>query len=406
MGTQQHKLTKVDFILPFKEQNSWIAFLTKQLAHSFEQLGVEARLLVSPKNRDPKPFLEDLYAHAPDCTICFNGVLPDDEGHFLADLIEVPHFAILTESPNNFLELAKSSYTTTLSPDQQYLDILKEGGCARTFFFPLAAPINKTTVLPLKERKGSILMVPAWLDGSAVRDFWEKNLPQKMVEFLEGVVSRSLSNPSISYFHAFQIVLGEQPIADQKAFLPWTTFALFDQIETILRETDIVELLTALKGIQIDLAVEVGTSSKWQKRLGDVAAHCTFHEGLNGEEILYMMGQTKIFLASSPQFKFGTTGDLYTALMMGAYTFHNRAEFLEWGYRKDRGVYFYPYNNREAILAKAKEVLANPSSFQEEVNKGRQQVVESETWLNRAKLLIDFITPVLQQLPNQPKSMK
>jgi len=397
MDINVKKLSKVDFFLPHTEQNSWIAFFTHQLAKSFEQLGIETRLLVSPKNKDPKQFLDDLFKHAPDCTLCFNGVLPDEKGNSLADLIKIPHLAILTESPNNFLSLAKSAYTTTLSPDQQYLDILKEGGCKKTLFFPLAAPIHKGINRPLADRTGSVLMAPVWLDGEKIKAFWKQNLPKKMTDFLEKVVARCLANRSVSYFHAFQLVLAEHTQEEQQQFLPWTTFSLFDQIESVLRETDMIELLSALDGLKIDLAIEKGTLKQWETRLGTLAANCTFHEGVTPEETLYLIGNTKIFLASSPQFKFGATTDLYTALLMGAYTFHSSSEFLEWGYGKDRGVFFYPYQNKEAILERAKLVLAKPELFQEEVNKGRQIVLESETWLNRAQLLIDFIPSILGQ---------
>ena len=159
-----------------------------------------------------------------------------------------------------------------------------------------------------------------------------------------------------------------------------------------------IELLSALDGLKIDLAIEKGDI----KTMGNTFRHpgCKLYlsqEGVTPEETLYLIGNTKIFLASSPQFKFGATTDLYTALLMGAYTFHSSSEFLEWGYGKDRGVFFYPYQNKEAILERAKLVLAKPELFQEEVNKGRQIVLESETWLNRAQLLIDFIPSILGQ---------
>jgi len=405
MDIHVNQVKKIDFILPLEDRYSGIAFLTKQLASAFKKLGVDTRVLV-PHDKDPKPFLDDLFAQAPDCTICFNGILPDQEGRFLADLIQIPHFAILTESPNDYLTLGKSKFTTALSPDQQYVDILKEAGCQRTLFFPLAAPSVTEAVPALKLRKGNVLIHLAWTNGEAIQEFWEKNLPKKMVPFLNEVIDQTLQSSSKSYYHAFQLSLANLSAEEQKSFLPWISFALFQQIEEVMKERDAFELLSAFKDVNVDLIVEKGTLDKWKKRLGTLANQFKFHEGISQEDILRLMEETKIFLASSPQFKFGTNGDLYTALMLGAYTFHSPSDFLQSAYEKQHGVYFYPFKKPEEIREKALEILANPEKFQEEVNRGRQLVAENETWASRAKLLIDFIAPILQQLPNKPKSLK
>lgn len=384
-------------------RNAWAAFLSREFAKAFEKLNVKTRLLTPPKDKNPVPFLDDLFANAPDCTMSFNGILPDKEGHFLADMIRVPHIAILTDSPNAFIDLAKSHYTTTLSPDQQYLDILKRAGCERTLFFPLGAPIDPEPVLPLNERRGSILMAPSWLNGETIRSEWKRQMPASIVNFLDQVIYMTLSQPETSYYHAFQIVLSERSESEQQVIRPWTTFSLFNQIEAVLRETDTIELLRALQGMDVDLVVQTGLAESWKRRLGTIAKTFRFHEGVSFDNLEGMVRQAKIYLASSPQFKFGTNGDLYTSLLYGAYTFHNRSEFLEWGFRGNHGCFFYPYFNPNAILQKAKEVLSNPSAFQEEVEEGRRHVIEQETWLQRAELLLDWIPHFLDELPNAVK---
>ena len=333
--------------------------------------------------------------------MCFNGILPDSEGRFLADLIKIPHVAILTESPNGFLDLAKSHYTTTLSPDQQYLDILKQAGCERTLFFPLAAPITVEPVVSLATRKNSILMAPSWVDGETIRNEWKANLPPKMVDLLDEVIFRTLSEPSLSYYHAFQLALAERTAEEQADFRPWTTFSLFNQIEGVIRETDILELLKALKEFEVDLIVQRGTKESWQRRLGEISNKFRFHEGIPFEVLKNHIQQTKIYLASSPQFKFGTTGDLYTSLISGAYTFHNRCEFLEWGFKEGQGAFFYPYMDHKTIQEKAHQILSKPEDFQEEVERGRRLVIENDTWTERAELLLDWLPGVLEELPNQ-----
>jgi hypothetical protein len=397
------KIKKIDFILPTEGRNSRIGFLSREFAKAFEKLNVKTRLLIPPKDKNPVPFLDDLYAYAPDCTISFNGILPDQEGHFLADMIRLPHIAILTDSPNGFIELAKSRYTTTLSPDQQYLDILKKAGCERTLFFPLAAPIDPEPVLPLNERRGSILMAPAWLNGEAIKTEWRRQMPPALLDFLEEVIYMTLSQPEISYYHAFQQILSERSESEQQTIRPWTTFSLFNQIEAVLRETDIVELLRALKGMDVDLVVQIGLVESWRRRLGAIADNFRFHEGVSFENLEGMIRQAKIFLTSSPQFKFGTNGDLYTSLLYGAYTFHNRSEFLEWAFRDGRGCFFYPYLDHAAIVSRATEVLSHPELFQEELEVGRRHVIEQETWIQRGELLLDWIPHFLDELPNALK---
>ncbi len=54
---------------------------------------------------NPRPFLDTLFADRPECTLSFNGLLPDAEGRFFCEMIQIPHVACLVDAPTQFFSL-------------------------------------------------------------------------------------------------------------------------------------------------------------------------------------------------------------------------------------------------------------------------------------------------------------
>ncbi len=92
------KLKKVYLFASLASQYNVVDHFTEELANALNRQGVISKI-IEAKRDDPRAFLRAILEDPPDCTLSFNGLLPDHEGHFLADFIKIPHVACLTDSP-------------------------------------------------------------------------------------------------------------------------------------------------------------------------------------------------------------------------------------------------------------------------------------------------------------------
>ena len=87
--------------MPPLNSYSLLQYFTIKMHEALLRLGVQSRLLEA-KNKNPAPFLKVLFEDSPDCTLSFNGLLPDEQGRFFSDMIKIPHVAFIVDSPLKF----------------------------------------------------------------------------------------------------------------------------------------------------------------------------------------------------------------------------------------------------------------------------------------------------------------
>src|SRR5262249_44553215 len=123
------------FMPPNLSQYGVLHHFTKKLQEAFSRLSVNCRILEAQRN-NPKPFLTELFKDPPDCTLSFNGLLPDEEGRFFADLIRIPHVAYVVDSPNSFVSLVQSPFTIIASVDGKSCEFFRGIHGAHVLFMP------------------------------------------------------------------------------------------------------------------------------------------------------------------------------------------------------------------------------------------------------------------------------
>ncbi len=76
-------IKRIDVFMPPRSQYGVLHHFTRKLSEALGRAGVEASLLEAQYD-NPKPFLDKIFSDRPDCTLSFNGLLPDREGRFFA----------------------------------------------------------------------------------------------------------------------------------------------------------------------------------------------------------------------------------------------------------------------------------------------------------------------------------
>ena len=390
---------KIDFILPQADRFSKNAMVTKWVANGMKHNGISTRLMTPPADKGkPEQFIDELVHSPPACTFCVNGILPDKEGNYLADLLQIPHVAYVVDSPTIYYSLCNSDFTLIATVDQEFQKIFSEIKGSNVFFLPGAAPNYVDPVPAIKDRPIDILMMPHLIDPHKIREEWLNTYPKKLVEFLEEAAEKTLTIKNETFTTAFLNGWESMSSAEKEQFTQHRSLPLIHQLEMYIRGLDQLNILKSLEEMNVHLLIPHGTLGAWEKILKEVSVNFTFLEGVDFDTIFNNIKESKIFINSSPQTKFGTDGWPFIALLGGSYVFSTKNSWLDQRYYEENGIYFYNIRDKETLRDKAKFLLSNPERMDQSILIGRNKVIQEDTWNTRAKQLLEslpnYITPL------------
>lgn len=388
---------KIALFAPVKSQYGVMHRFTEELAQAFTRQGVQCRILHAQRDK-PGEFIDDLLNDRPDCTLSFNGLLPDEEGHFLADMLKLPHIACLIDSPNHFFELAKSKYTIITSIDRDFCEFFHGLHCPNVLFLPHA--VDKDLTPSLSDKKiYEVMMLGSFTDYAAIRSQWKKKYSPSLCKVMDHAAEITLSEPKISYIQAFVLAL-DQALKDSQPIDPVTLNLpdIFDEIESYVRGKDRIELVKAIKDTTIHVVGTDNTEVNWKKFLGTDGSHIVTHKAVSYEESLKLMKQSKIILNSSPCYKNGAHERIFNGLACGAAVITSDSLFVREILTDKKDIIFYQPTHWDAVNGKIHELLSDEDKRKEMAEKGRTIVMQSQTWDHRAKTLIKELEPILKNL--------
>ncbi len=273
---------KIALFAPVAGQYGTMHFFTEELAQALTRQGVQSRILHAEYDK-PGPFIDDLLSDRPDCTLSFNGLLPDAEGRFFCDMLELPHVAYLIDSPNHFFSLAKSKYTIITAIDRDFCDFFHGLGCPHVLFSPHA--VDKNLAPGLEERTHDVLMLASFIDYEMVRNEWNKRYPKALCEVLDHACEITLSDPRISYIQSFVQAL-DHALKHSKPIDPvqLNMSELFDEIELYVRGRDRIEMVKAITDTPLHIFGAGNTKENWKKYLGKNHSRIVPHGAVSYEK--------------------------------------------------------------------------------------------------------------------------
>src|SRR5665213_1941141 len=194
-------IRRIDLFMPPISQYGVLHHFTKKMGEAFIRLGVNCRILEAERE-NPRPFLTQLFNDPPDCTLSFNGLLPDNEGRFFCDMIRIPHVACLVDSPNHFFPLIQSPYTIVTCVDRFSCEFFRGMNFDKVFFMPHGVEKNLSAHLD-EERKYDVLMLGSCIDYDAIAKTWSKKYPGALSEAMFESVDITFADQKTSYIQAF-----------------------------------------------------------------------------------------------------------------------------------------------------------------------------------------------------------
>jgi glycosyltransferase involved in cell wall biosynthesis len=388
---------RIDLFMPPEDKSRYsvLPHFTLKMMEALTRAGVSCRLLKSEKN-NPKPFLENLFKDPPDCTLSFNGLLPDEEGRFFCDTIKIPHIACLIDSPTQYLALAGSPYTVITVPDRFSANFLKGLECNRVIFMPHGIEPDLLKSSKGKEKKFDIVMLSSCIDYHAMEDEWKRKYSKEMVDLMHEASDLALHSKEISCIQAFVQTMDQYISAGKLKPEPLNFPEIIDQIEIHTKGKDRVELLKAVKDIPIHI---FGNSIElWKKYLGEQTKNIELHEPVNFELAMEIMRQSKVLLNSCAWLKDGTHERILAGIANGALVLTNENIYMNEHFTDGDNIALYPAGKWELVPEKLQEYLSNETKRKKTVEKGQELVLKHHTWDQRVKTLLKELPAILKRI--------
>lgn len=385
---------RIDLFMPPKGQYGVLHHFTLKLSEALVRNHVHTRVLQAERT-NPKPFLEKIFSDPPDFTLSFNGLLPDDEGRFFCDLINIPHVACLVDSPNQFLMLAKSSKTIITCPDRFSCEFFRGLNCKNVLFMPHA--VEKELIGQEDKKKAyDVVMLASCIDFEAIHEKWKSQFSPSLFKVLREAAEITLSDQDISYVQAFVQALDKE-VRKPNGIDPREIdyFTLLDELENYVRGKDRVELLKGIKDARVDIFG--AGADHWKKYLKD-QKNCVVHDSVSFEKAIDIMKKSKILLNSSAWIKNGAHERIFAGIATGALVITNENIYMREHFKSNEDIVFYQHGKWASANEQVNFYLNNPEKRKEVVEKGRKIVEKHHTWDVRAKQLITELKPILSQI--------
>lgn len=383
---------KIDLLFPPHQNDDFLEYFTQSLGEALLRLGVECRLL-KPEKNNPSAFVDDLLRHAPDCTLSFNGLLPDEKDNFLADLVKIPHVACLTDFPTSFNRLAKSKYTIITSPDRFGSIYLQGINARRVLYMPHA--ISKSTHAEMTAKKEyEIVLISSASDPEKIRKKWKKTYPKPLVDAMIESAERTLAEPKLPYQEALSDAINEKMFETPIDLNPIDFLWLLHEQEVYIESLNIVNALNELKDFTIDVFGRPHETSELPFLIKN--KNVSFHPPITFQQSFDIQAKAKVVLDSSPLLKEGGGIGVFAALALNSLPLTNKTAFIAENFKEGENLLTYDSNSWEATRNSLQKVLQDPHLCERMVEKGREKVMREHTWDVRAASLVKELEPLLK----------
>lgn len=391
-------IKRIDLFMPVKSLYGVLHHFTIELAEALKRQGVKCRILEAERT-NPGPFLEKLFGDPPQCTLSFNGLLPDEEGHFFCEMIKIPHVACLVDTPNQFVSLARSRYSIVTCSDKIDCDFFKGLNQNNAIFMPhgfdqhLISPIDN-------ERSREVAVLASFIDHEQIQKSWQKKYPKLLGQAIEEAAEHALSEPNTSYVQALVNAVNRQtnqPGGVQPKDIDF--ISVLDDLVMYMKGKDRLELVKSIKDARVDV---YGSSPQgvrtWKEAIGNKHPNITCHPSIPFQEALEVMKDSKIVLNSYPWVKYGAHERLFTTIACGAQPITTENTFLKETFTDGKDIAFYRYGKLDKVNDLVNSYLKDEKKRVKSVENGQKVILKHHTWDHRVKDLLKDLEPMLESI--------
>jgi hypothetical protein len=231
--------------------------------------------------------------------------------------------------------------------------------------------------LPIAERPVHGLAAMQWL--GVPEAWWADGKGTATYALVEGIVARTLADPSADLYAAFlaqAAEMGQAPALDE------ATCIMLSRISLFVRQYDRLRLAHALVSAGEPCVI---CGDGWRDRLGE-PAHLMYADNLDVEALARLYGQARVVLNVNGAN--GASERAIQAMAAGAMVVSDYSPLLAESFATHGAAAFYDRRDMGGVA----EMLGLPSDVQQEVaDLGREAVAASHLWSHKAAALVDML---------------
>lgn len=388
---------RIDLFMPPRSQYGVLHYFTVKLSEALNRIGVASRTLEA-EHDNPRPFLDKLFADRPDCTLSFNGLLPDEEGRFFCDMIQIPHVACLVDAPTQFFSLIKSPKTIITCADESGCEFFRGLHCHHTLFMPHAADKELTEKPFLKERVYDVVVMASLIDYERLRTEWDEKYHPAVCKAMDDAVEMTMADAVTPYVQAFVTALDRRVELTGGLDPRKIDFvSILDDLEVYLKGVSRIQSIRAVKDAEVHVFGSEGETATWADYLGD-AKNVVIHDPVPFEQALDIIGQSKILLNACPWVKDGAHERIFTGMALGALVITNENNYLNNHFKNGKELVMFKNGSPDEINGLINEYLSDKKRWEQVIEAGRKAVIAGHTWDHRAAALVKALDPILQDI--------
>lgn len=387
---------RIDFLAQVVSQYGVLHLFVEQLMEACQRAGAECRMLsIDPKA--PQPFFSAIQEDPPDCTLSFNGVLPDETGErFLCDMIEIPHVAVTVDSPVYFFPLVGSVRNIITCVDKFACDAFREFDAQNVLFLPHAVD-RSLAPDPEVERTHDVVMLSSCIDYEWHRKMWWDHLPKAVAEAIDEAAEVTFAELNTSYIVALRDSIGRR-VALGKIDPRGLSFpSVMKDLEFYIRGRDRVELIRNITDAKVEVYGAPDEHCGWEKYLGD-QPNVEIHDQVDYPQALDLMRRSKIVLNSCVWMKNGSHERVFAGLACGALVLTHDNIYMREQFQDGESIAFYRSGKWDNVNETINSYLADEENRQRVAENGRKITMASHTWDNRAETLLQALPPMLKKI--------
>ncbi len=388
-------IERIDVLLPPANRIGYgvLPYFSRAFLKALQRCGVECRLLGSEDGPTPN-LLGQILSDPPDCTLSFNGLLPDEQGNFFCDRIQIPHVACLVDSPNKFLSLIQTNLNVITCIDQAWAGFFRNLHHDAQFM-PHAVDREFAGDLQ-QERRYDAVFMGTCLDIEESRSNWKEWFSPAVCSVMDAASEIALADQTTSYLEAFTHAMADRIESHGDVDPEQLNFSdVLDNLEFYIRGKDRLKLLFSIKDVKVDIfGVASGGTHGWDTYLKGAPSNLQFHGRLSYPEALEVTKQSRLVINSCPSIKEGAHERIFAGYMAGASVLSNDCPYIRSLFNEDE-ILLYRHTNYDNVNDQVVALLADESKRLDTVRETQKKVLANHTWDHRARVLLDHLEKIL-----------
>ncbi len=374
----------IAILLPTFSKHEALHYFSEKIHEAFLRSRVRS-CLIDTSHGNAERFLNEIFDFKPDYTLSFNGLLPDEKGQFLCDLIKIPHFAYVVDSPNYFTRLVRSPLTKVSCTDENFCSYLKQYRKENVFFLPHGVDSELEKKVEL-ERIYDVALLATCEDYEEMERGWKKCYPEGVGEILHEAADAYFASDALSHY---QCLVNAIQTSTRKGYVfpkeEVDLVVLIDQLEHYITGKHRTEMARAITSAPLHVFGDPLTKRGWPDLLKG-QKNVVFHKGVSFKEADQVLRQSKVVLNSMPLQRRGSHERFLLAIGCGAKLISSPSTYLEKEFPEESGLCYF--RDTKKLDETAQKFLLKPLTG---IKKAKEELFLHHTWEARVAKLLSFL---------------